>query len=230
MKYLLFAFLICFVQSINYAQRRSLRFQSGLVHCSFDGTPILNYKNSNYAENQLLNASFGVQYQLILKNQIRFQTDFTIFSHSYKTLDRVVIYNNQAINFYNAASKAYAELQFCFLRNISLRKKIAFNYGIGPSLRLATYVYEELEPIPSCFGPPTTNSLDIGANARAEIAYTPFNWFTIFSQLNLIGFMYRFDDPFGPKPEPLVLNSGKYQLNFPSRFDLSFRVGVGINF
>ena len=230
MKYLVFAFLTCFVQSQLLAQRNSIRFQSGLVHCSFDGIPLFNLENANYDENQFLNASFGVQYQRIFKNQIKLQTDFLLYAHSFKTVDQVILFDNQPRNIYETKSKFYTDLQFCFLKSTPLHKTLAFNYGLGPVLRLASYVYQEPEVILSCFGPPTTNCLDIGANARAEIAYSPIKWFTIFSQLNFVGFIYRFDDPFGPKPDPLIVNASQYQLNFPSRFDLSLRVGVGFNF
>ncbi len=230
MKYLVFAFLTCFGQSQIIAQRNSIRFQSGLVHCSFDGTPLFNLENANYDENQFLNASFGVQYQRILKNQIKLQTDFLLYAHSFKTVDQVILFNNQPRNIYETKSKFYTDLQFCFLKSTPLHKTLAFNYGLGPVLRLASYTYWEPQVIPSCFGPPTTNSLDVGINTRAEIAYSPVKWFTIFTQLNFIGFMYRFDDPFGSKPEPLIVNTSPFQFNFPSRFDLSLRLGVGINF
>lgn len=230
MKYLVFALLTCFVQSQLLAQRNSLRFQSGLVHCSFDDIPLFNLKNANYDESQFLNASFGVQYQRILKNQIKLQTDFLWYAHTFKTVDRVILFDNQPRNIYETKSKFYTDLQFCFLKSTPLHKTMAFNYGLGPVLRFASYTYYEPQVIPSCFGPPTTNSLDVGINARAEIAYSPVKWLIIFSQLNFIGFMYRFDNPFGSKPEPLILNDSPLQLNFPSRFDLSLRFGVGINF
>jgi hypothetical protein len=45
-----------------------------------------------------------------------------------------------------------------------------------------------------------------------------------------VGFAYRFQSPFEADLQYLLLNSRPLQMNFPSRFDLSLRVGVGINF
>jgi hypothetical protein len=230
MKCITFSLLLLLIQSTTFAQRNSLRLQSGLVHCSFDGTPMLNRQGENHSENQFLYASFGVGYQRKFANQIKMQTDLSVYGHSFKTVDGMQIFNGHSYPIYSLMAKSFSDLQFCFLKTIPVSKAVSFQYGLGPTARLAYYVYYPPEAIPSCFGPDAINSLDIGANVRAEIAYTPVKWLTVFSQVNLVGLAYRFQSPFEADLKHLLLNSRPLQLNFPSRFDLSLRFGVGINF
>ncbi|MEY5001051.1 MAG: hypothetical protein RLZZ211_1087 [Bacteroidota bacterium] len=230
MKCITLTLLLFVIQSTTFAQQNSLRLQSGLVHCSFDGTPMFNMKGENHSENQFLYASFGLGYQRKFANQIKMQTDLSVYGHSFQTVDRMQIFDDHTYPIYSFMAKSFSDLQFCFLKTIPVSKAVSFQYGLGPTLRWAYYDYSPPVSIPSCLGPDAINSLDIGANVRAEIAYTPVKWLTVFSQVNLVGFAYRFQSPFEADLQYLLLNSRPLQLNFPSRFDLSLRVGVGINF
>ena len=231
MKLLSLALFLLLLKQNPLAQLNSLRFQSGLVHCFFDGTPLINGYPKNYSESQLLYKSFGIEYQRILENQIRLQADLSYFVHSYKLLDRTILINGVPDSIFNEIQRVFADLQFSFLRNKSLNKTLAFQYGIGPNLRIGSYNYKSDDGVPV---PNVLYSLgtffDIGMNTKAELAYTPVKWFTLFSQVNLAGMLFRVGSPFGPTPSPIKLSTKPLQMNFPSRFDLSFRVGVGINF
>ncbi len=241
MKFILFGLLFCFLKSNFIAQRNSFRYQTGLAHCFFDGTPIVNDKDRiEFAESQYLNRSNGFQFQRILDNGTRFQLDMLTYNHFYR------IYNFENLPavpdsilfpMLTFLSRKYLDIQFCFLRNKTVNKALSYQYGIGPNFRFATYRYAApiiAEPGP---GPVHSSSslfmqpLDIGASIRAEIAYSPIKWLTFFSQVNFVSLFFRFDDPFyftteNLKPAPFK----PLLLRFPSRFDFSLRVGVGINF
>lgn len=225
MKFLSLCFLLLFLHQGLRAQRNSLRFESGLLHCSFDGTPIINGYPQNYAERQLLYSSIGLQYQRSLKNKIRLQSDLSFYGHSFKLYNGVVKPTDDR----SYKSKFYTDLQFCFLKNSPLNKTVAFQYGIGPGMRLGSYTYYPDAVIPPCVGH-DLSCLDLGLNSRAEIAYTPLKWLTLFSQVNFTGMLFRMDSPFLPTPDPLKPASKPLQAGFPSRFDLSLRVGLGFNF
>lgn len=231
MKHLSFLLFLFLLKQNTIAQLNSLRFQSGLVHCFFDGTPLINGYPKNYHESQLLYKSFGLEYQRILKNQIRLQADLSYFVHMYRFYDKMIVINGVSDSSFIDIQRVFADLQFSFLRNKSLNKNLAFQYGIGPTLRIGSYLYdsEDINTVPNTKDP-GMSCLDIGMNSKAELAYTPVKWLTLFSQVNLAGMLFRVGSPFGPTPSPLKLSSKPLQMNFPSRFDLSLRVGVGINF
>lgn len=228
LSFLLFLFLL---KQNTIAQLNSLRFQSGLVHCFFDGTPLINGYPKNYHESQLLYKSFGLEYQRILKNQIRLQADLSYFVHMYRFYDKMIVINGVSDSSFIDIHRVFADLQFSFLRNKSLNKTLAFQYGIGPTLRIGSYLYDsqDINTVPNTEYP-GMSCLDIGMNSKAELAYTPVKWLTLFSQVNLAGMLFRVGSPFDPTPSPLKLSSKPLQMSFPSRFDLSLRVGVGINF
>lgn len=231
MKLFSLALFLIILKQNPLAQLNSLRFQSGLVHCFFDGTPLINGYPKNYHESQLLYKSFGIEYQRILKNQIRLQADLSYFVHMYKFYDKTILINGVPDSTFIEMQRVFADLQFSFLRNKSLNKTLAFQYGIGPTLRIGSYLYRPEDVVEV----PNTNysgmsCIDIGMNTKAELAYTPVKWFTLFSQVNLAGMLFRVGSPFGPTPSPLNLSTKPLQMNFPSRFDLSLRFGVGINF
>lgn len=231
MKLLTLALFLLLLKQNPFAQLNSLRFQSGLVHCFFDGTPLINGYPKNYHESQLLYTSFGLEYQRNLKNQIRLQADLSYFVHMYRFYDKTIVINGVSDSNFIDIQRVFADLQFSFLRNKSLNKTLAFQYGIGPTLRIGSYLYDSdvINTVPNTVDP-GMSCLDIGMNSKAELAYTPVKWLTLFSQVNLAGMLFRVGSPFGPTPSPIKLSTKPLQMNFPSRFDLSLRVGVGINF
>jgi hypothetical protein len=239
MKFVLFGLLLCFLNGNLLAQRNSFRYQTGLAHCYFDGTPIVNSANKVvFGESEYLNRSNGFQYQRILDNRTRLQIDILSYNHFYRTYNfenLPALPDSILFPLLTFTARKYVDFQFCFLRHKPINKTLAFQYGIGPIFRFATYKYGPpltAEPGP---GPVVSNSassinpFDIGANVRGEITYTPVKWLTFFSQVNLVGLFFRFEDPFFLTTVPLRPASKPLQMNFPSRFDLSLRFGVGFN-
>jgi hypothetical protein len=239
MKIILFGLLFCSINNILIAQRNSFRYQTGLAHCFFDGTPVVNGKDwYEFDETKYLNKSYGFQFQRILDNGTRLQIDMLSYNHQYGTFNfeklpatpDSILY--PMLTFF---SRKYFDIQFCFLRNKSINRSFSYQFGIGPTFRFATYQYTPpatVQPGPGPIilnYPSTIHPFDIGANTRAEISYSPVKWLTLFSQVNLVGLFFRFEDPFF-ESSPLFKANKPLQLNFPSRFDLSLRVGVGINF
>lgn len=240
MKLVLFSLLFCFLKGNLLAQRNSFRYQTGLAHCFFDGTPIVNSADKViFGESQYLNRSNGFQYQRILDNSTRLQVDMLTYNHYYRTYNfenLPAVPDSILFPMLTFLSRQYFDMQFCFLRNEAINKALSFQYGLGPTFRLADYKYAPpitAEPGPGPILETPTSSMypfDIGANARAEIAYTPVKWLTFFSQVNFVSLFFRFEDPFFLTNAPLKPATKPLQLNFPSRFDLSLRFGVGINF
>lgn len=66
---------------------------------------------------------------------------------------------------------------------------------------------------------------DIGINAFAGIDYTPVKWLTLSTKINLLGFVY-INDKENTRKMKEVYDSPQY----PSRLDLSFNLGIGVNF
>lgn len=239
MKFFTFSLLLFLIQSTSFAQRNSFRYQTGLAHCFFDGTPIVNSANKViFGESQYLNRSNGFQYQRILDNRTRLQIDILSYNHFYRTYNfenLPALPDSILFPMLTFTERKYVDFQFCFLRHKPINKILAFQYGIGASFRFATYRYAPPLTVESGPGPVfsdnaySINPFDIGANVRGEITYTPFKWLTFFSQVNLVGMFFRFEDPFYPTNVSLRPASKPLQMNFPSRFDLSLRFGVGFN-
>ena len=239
MKSLSFGLLLLLVQSTTFAQRNSFRYQTGLAHCFFDGTPIVNSANKViFGESQYLNRSNGFQYQRILDNSSRLQIDILSYNHFYRTYNfenLPALPDSILFPMLTFTARKYVDYQFCFLRHKPINKTLAFQYGIGPAFRYATYKYAPpltVEPGPGPVVSNYTSSIypfDIGANVRGEMTYTPVKWLTFFTQVNLVGLFFRFENPFFLTTVPLIPASKPLQMNFPSRFDLSLRFGVGIN-
>ena len=69
------------------------------------------------------------------------------------------------------------------------------------------------------------NVLDFGIYARSGLEYSPLDWLSPYTELDLIVFVYVHDK------KQINLIKADYGFNgYPVRFDLSWRFGVGFNF
>lgn len=212
MKHSIILFFSLSVSLQTFAQDNRISIQTGTLHCFFDGS---NVKTQN--------TSFGVQYQGRTKRQHNYSLEFMHYYHPFE--------NSYNSGLYLSGNLRNADLNMTFLGSRSIGENFQFSFGAGPSMRMSYY---ELDSIVIPFNLVDGDyyyaiQLKGGINGRIGLEYQPVKWLTIYSHVNLCHyFMVQkvlFDNP------TLFDQGNKLQARtFPSRFDLSLRFGVGINF
>lgn len=212
--------------SIVFCQtKNSISVQTGLMHCFFDGSPLMNVKYSSKAIkpfNGVLINSVGLRYERRLKNQYSISVEFMNFFEGYtKTFEEQM--KNQVYE------RAFNTLNINCNREIKLKDKISFVYGGGIDYRYGQEViivnysyfsnlgYESLNEV--------TKRSDFGINIFGGIKYTPLNWFTLYTKVDFLGFVYMADRQAYQKLKNIYGMN-----NYPNRFDLSLKLGVSFNF
>lgn len=211
-----------------YAQgqyNNRISFQTGLFHYFFDDSRLMNIGKYTWNKPSIFNSSFSVNYQhqLPTKRYVNFEIMNYRNGYAYPTSDPDLVRGDY---------RSIAELNVCFLTPKSLKPKLNFCYGAGPSMRLSFY-YQDTISISQGFIDNISNEFNqfsMGANGRMSLEYSPMKWVTLFTQIQLAAYVYvrnvsvytnkiQFEPYFKPT-----------QFNVPSRFDLSLRFGLGINF
>ncbi|PKR80606.1 hypothetical protein CW751_09540 [Brumimicrobium salinarum] len=226
----LFILLVGLLAStITIAQKNRISIYSGLFHNYFDGSPMLNvnYHSDEWGffKNRFF-SSFGIAYQRKLNSKSSIYIDV-----DYRTNEWKHIFPNLETNAVQARENVTANLGY--KRNFMLSKKFNFIYGGGINFRrghesilvsygkfIGTDFYHSNSV--------SRNVNDFGLNIRTGIEYTPVKWLTLYSKFNLIGFFFLDDR------ETIDLLQRDYEgygySEYPHRFDLSWRFGVGFNF
>ena len=208
------------------AQKNRLSLYSGLFHNYFDGSPMLNinyhsdgwsfFKNRFYS-------SFGIAFQreLASKSVLNAEIDYLTNNWSYVIADlkKNAIY-----------SREYLSINIGYKRSYKLIEKLSLIYGGGINYRRG---YESIVvSYGKFFGFDTyhpnyisRNVNDFGLNIKSGLEYTPVKWFTLYSEFNFIGLLF-----FDNRETIELLQDGYGYENYPNRFDLSWRFGIGINF
>lgn len=196
----------------TFAQDDRISFQTGTLHCFFDGSKV-----------KAQNTSFGLQYQGKTKRQYTYSLEFMHYYHPCE--------NSYNSGLYLRGNLRNIDFNLSFLGLRSIGENFQFRFGAGPSMRMSYY---ELDSIVLPFNLVEGDfyygiQLKGGVNGRLALEYQPVKGLTIFTQLNLCHyFMVQkalFDNPI------LFDQGNKLQArSFPSRFDLSLRFGVGFNF
>ena len=215
-------------------KKNRISLQTGLFHYFFDGAPILNvnYRESSQGEprtgvfNQLLISSIGLRYDRSLNKQSRVGIEVTSFRNTYwkhsVTFPDGDFYNPPVPLVY---FRSFLTLNIDYLRVIFSSSDFNFITGGGLCYRRGP---ESIIVNKGLFGPLLESSTknDIGLNVFGGIEYSPIDWFTIYSKIDFMGLVYLHD-----KENIKELRSyGNMPNYYPSRFDLSWRFGVGINF
>jgi hypothetical protein len=227
MKHAFILFLLVGLKLQAQSQYKNrLSFQTGLYHYFFDDSRLMNTGKYQYGlKPSAFNSSFSVnyQYQLPTMRLVNFEISQYRNGYLYPTSDPDLIKVNYRSN---------RDLNVCFLTAKKLQPKLNLCYGAGPSMRFS-FFYQDTISISQAELNVSSNEFSqfcLGANGRISLEYSPMKWLTFFTQMQLAAFVYvrnvsfysnkfLFDPYFKPA-----------QFNVPSRFDLSLRFGVGINF
>lgn len=214
-------------------KKNRISVQSGLFHYFFDNAPILNvnYREFNGIKrpgvfNQLLISSVGLRYERALNYKNRVGIEIMSFHNNYwKHLDMDI-----EGDFFNppepvALGRRFLTINIDYTNIIWSSNKLSFLIGGGLIYRRGS---ESIIVNQGKFGPLLEGSFknDIGLNIFSGIEYTPVKWLTIYSKIDLIGLVYLHDKESIEKLEYYSKMPG----HFPSRFDLSFKLGLGVNF
>lgn len=230
-----------YAPSIILSQNNNrISLQTGLFHSFFDGSAIINSSPTNQAKpiynykilsnllNGILNDSRGVNYQRKINNKSAISIEYMTLGTDYNYKEVV---NNSGVKPVIAwRNLKYVNLTYS--RNVHLQKKFDFVYGGGVNY---LWGYEGLYHYTAYFGwgEPRFYGYyrrDFGLNLRTGIEYSPLKWLTLFTNFDFIGIIYLgAKDVDGIKVKNYYKD--KYDLkNIPSRFDLSWRFGIGFNF
>lgn len=213
--------------------KNRIAIHSGVFHSFFDNSPILNtqypWKNNDLdIFNGLFLNSSGVTYSRLLNAKSNLSFGFTSFRQNYNKYFKKYPIIKPVIGW-----RYFTTLNFEYTRNSQLSDKFNFIYGGGINYRhgeegiiitahaiftLNGYViYEQMIE--------NVRRNDFGINTFLGVELTPRKWLTIFTKIDFLGSIYMHD-----KKTIDRLHHVYKSPQFPSRYDLSWKFGVGINF
>ena len=229
------------VPSILFSQNNNrISLQTGLFHSFFDGSNTINsaptnptkrIKNYKLLSNLLqgvLNDSRGINYQRKINGKSTVSIEYMFLNTGYNYEE---VINNSGVKPV-IVSRDLKSINLGYSRNIQLSEKFDFVYGGGFNYlwgheRIYHYTAYHGWGEPRFYG---YYRHDFGLNVRTGIEYTPIKWLTLFTNFDFLGIVYLgADDVFGNNAEEFYKD--KFELkNIPSRYDLSWRFGIGFNF
>lgn len=206
-----------------FSQNNRISIQTGLFHSFFDESPILNvnYPNNGKLLKGVLYSSFGVQYLRKIGTKNYLSVEYQYYYKHYWNVHPNLLKNVVAQRSYNTFNITYE-------RALSLKHNFTFTYGGGINYRKGNELIAESYGYFSGWGYHSNfesrKVSDWGLNIRTGIEYSPLKWLTLYTKFDLIGFLYLHD-----KEQIERIKSYGYK-NYPHRFDLSWRFGIGFNF
>jgi hypothetical protein len=238
---ILFITLGAYVPSVLLSQNNNrISLQTGLFHSFFDGSAIVNseptnptkrIKNYKILSNLLqgiLNDSRGINYQRKINSKFSLSIEYMTLIAGYEY--NQVFNNNNVKPVIVGRNLKYINLSF--LKIIQLSEKFDFSYGSGFNY---LWGHESLYhyTLYSGWGEPRFygyDRKDFGINLRTGIEYTPIKRITLFTNVDFLGITYLgAEDLDGNNVAKFYKD--KFDLkNIPSRYDLSWRFGIGFNF
>jgi hypothetical protein len=224
--------IVIFVPGHLSAQSRNhIYLQTGLFHIFFDGSPLMNIRYHNISKkpfNGLLINSLGVDYKRDFDSRNSLIIGGRSFRESYDKH-----FNAYPINDPIVFQRLFLTFYINYCRTAPISKSVSLTYGGGINFRhgsesiiitrgIISYFHEE--PVYELL---LVNLIkdDPGVNVFTGIDYTPVNWLTLSTKVDLLTAV-RFNDKDGKAEMRDVYDSPQ----FPTRFDLSFNLGVGFNF
>jgi hypothetical protein len=209
-------------------------FQTGLLHEWFDDTPLINSEKTSYgnAPNNMfggyLNDSWGFMYEREINEKSSISVEYMRFETSFFMGDYA-----QRVNPF-ISKKDVKLFNISYNRKKSINTKINLIYGGGLNyLRGTETIF--LKNDCNFFGctsfVPKIRRGDIGLNIRSGVEYELLDWLTIYTNIDFLGIFYwEGQNNFTDLKSNKYLKDNYNLKNIPSRFDLSLRFGVGINF
>lgn len=220
---------------VSAQQKNSIAVQTGLFHYFFDDGQIMNvkYPQHRFIFRGLLISSIALKYERMISEKASISLDFNLFYEYY--------YRNGydfPIGAPIGTSTILLRDFYTYCLNYNRTKKISerfsFVYGGGLSIRFGS---EQLlvNKFPfGGFGPNNevgyeytligTRKKDVAVNLLSGINYKISKRFFAYSLVDLYSTVY-FSDKVG------IAEYRKYKItDFPSRFDLSLKLGIGYRF
>jgi hypothetical protein len=214
------------VPSIVFCQTKNrISVQTGLMHCFFDGSPLINIKYRSKEvkpfQGVLIN-SVGLRYERKLIEKSSVYLEFMNFFEGYSKTFEEKKTNQVYDRLYNTGTIGYK-------RFVKFNDMVRFTYGGGLNYRFGQDVitvdysdfgdlgYESLNKV--------VKRSDFGINLIGGIEYNPIKWITLYSKFDFLGFVFMVD-----KQAYQNLKNVYGMDNYPNRFDLSLKIGVGFNF
>lgn len=211
-----------------------ISIQTGLFHSFFDGSSIVNKTPNNAKKTPsnlfggVLNDSQGIQFQRMINNKSSISAEYMFLNGGY---DYEIVYNNPNVKPV-IATRNLRCLNVSYTRKLKLSDQFNFIYGGGLNYlwgreMIYHYTYWSGWGEHRFYGYVRN---DIGINLRTGIEYSPLKWLTLYTNFDFIGIVYL-----GAKDSDSN-NAYKYYKenhgtkNIPSRYDLSWRFGLGFNF
>jgi len=216
------------------SQNNRISIQTDLFHYFFDRSPIIDI-NPNSGKRKLtnlfggvLNDSRGVHYQRVINDRSSISAEYMIFETRY---DYEEVYNDHTVKpVYSGRGTRCVNVTYS--RKLNLYNKLDFIYGGGLNYlwgeeRIYHYTYFSGWGEPRFYG---FFRHDLGLNARTGLDYSPLKWLTFSTNLDFIGVLrLQATDVHGNNLNDFYKE--KFGLtNMPSRYDLSWRFGIGFNF
>lgn len=232
---ILFLTLGAYAPSVLLSQYNNrISLQTGLFHSFFDGSSIINKKLNDYKRvprnlfGGLLNDSKGFSYQRKINIKSGISVEYMVLNTGY---DYNEVINNSEVKPV-IATRNLKSVNLNYSRILQLSQRFHLVYGGGfnylwghEGIYYYTAYYGWGEP--RFYG---YYRNDFGINLRTGIEFTPIKWITLFTNFDFLGIAYLgAEDIDGNNAEEFYKN--KFDLkNIPSRFDLSWRFGIGFNF
>ena len=203
--------------------QHQIGIQSGAFHYFFDIAPI-----KTDSEDGLSKLSYGLQYQYQKSSK-------KLISAQYNYLFDAKKWSNDAMTEKYLNYRRMQELNVVFSNQNQLYKKLNWTYGVGPTLRKEWFALDTIavpitNSLPYDIHLYQSHQLQLGMKGQISINYTPFKWLTLYSQLQLSG--YLLSRQIGANYNDQLISDFGFQqrINFPSRFHSSLTFGLGFNF
>lgn len=230
-----------FAPCIFLAQNKnSISLQTGLLHCFFDQTQLVNSEPTNQSNRIQKRAilsnilrgklidSRGIKYERQFNSKSAISAEYMFFDASYNF---EVIFNNPSVKpVISGRNTRLINVNYTRKKNLTNKFELTYSGGINylrgrEDLYHYTFLYG--------FGEHRFYSFyrhDFGLNGRIGFEYSPYKWLTLYSNIDFIGLIYlNTKDNDGNKVNKYYYE--KFGLkNIPSRYDLSWRFGFGFNF
>jgi hypothetical protein len=221
--------------SFTKAQNKNhIYLETGLLHCFFDGSPLMNTNYQNKANkpfNGLLINSLGIDYKRDFNSRNSLIIGYRIFWEIYDKNTNAYPIHEPVVG-----ERHFLTVNINYCRTNLISDRISFIYGGGINFRhgfesiiitrgIIGYIQNDPnQPVYELLIENITKN-DPGLNAFSGIEYTPLKLLTFSTKVDFLGTL-RFNDRDGKKEMKEVYDSPQ----FPTRFDLSFNLGVGFNF
>lgn len=222
----------CQVSDSSKLKMNRVSIETGPFHYFFDNAPILNV-NYQYNKHSLSNpfkglflGSIGIKYKRRINIESALSFEMISFRNNYKKH----IEHFPDGDFFNPPKplvfqRLFTTITINYIRIARISQNLDLNFGAGLNFRNG---YERILVNKNGFSNHSEGSVknDLGLNAFGGIDYTPIPWFTFYSKIDFMGLVYLNDK----ENIERLGNYSKMPDYYPSRFDLSLRFGIGVNF